>query len=153
MNKVTIVSVLLVFGICITQAFAQDGIVTLQSEHSAEVTVDRLEKVLKDNGLNIFEKVNHREGATSVDMELAPTIVLIFGNPKLGTSLMHCTPTVAIDLPQKILVWEDQEGNVMVGYNSPSYLKKRHDIEGCDQELNKISKALNKFTQSAASSN
>jgi uncharacterized protein (DUF302 family) len=86
-------------------------------------------------------------------MELPPTTVLIFGNPKLGTPLMQCAPTVAIDLPQKMLIWEDDNGNVSIGYNSPEYLKKRHNIAGCDQELQKISGALQKFAQNAAGIN
>lgn len=132
---------------------AQDGMEIMQSEHSVEETTDLLEKILKDNGLNIFEKVNHQEGAASVNLELPPTRVLIFGNPKLGTPFMQCAPTTAIDLPQKMLIWEDQEGQVNVGYNSPDYLKQRHNIEGCDQELEKISGALKKFAQTAADSN
>lgn len=157
MKKLITFWVFLFLGIITAQAFAQDGdgvgIGIIESEYSVEETTDRLEKVLKDNGLNIFEKVNHQEGAASVNMELPPTTVLIFGNPKLGTPLMQCAPTVAIDLPQKMLIWEDKNGQVMVGYNSPSYLKKRHNIEGCDQELKKISGALKKFTQTAAGIN
>lgn len=127
--------------------------VTLQSDYSVEETTDRLEKILTDNGLTVFNRVNHQEGAASVNLELPSTTVLIFGNPKLGTPIMQCAPTTAIDLPQKILVWEDEEGNVNLGYNSPDYLKKRHNIQGCDQELNKISKALNKFARFSAGIN
>jgi uncharacterized protein (DUF302 family) len=132
---------------------AQDGVITLESNYSVEKTTNRLEHALTENGLTIFRKVDHQKGATSVDMELPPTTVLIFGNPKLGTPLMQCAPTVAIDLPQKMLIWKDQDGHVQVGYNSPDYLKKRHDIKGCDQELQKITGALKKFAQSAAGMN
>jgi uncharacterized protein (DUF302 family) len=66
---------------------------------------------------------------------------------------MQCAPTVAIDLPQKMLVWEHKDGNVSIEYNSPDYLKKRHNIEGCNQELDKISNALQKFARSAAAGN
>lgn len=137
-------------GITTTQAIAQDGIEIMQSEYSVAETTDRLENILEDNGLTIFQKVDHQEGAASVNMELPPTTVLIFGNPKLGTPLMQCAHTVAIDLPQKILVWADKDGQVKVGYNTIDYLKKRHSIEGCDQELQKISGALQKFAQTAA---
>lgn len=153
MQKAIIATIIFIFGVFLTNTFAQDGIEIIQSEYSVEETTDRLEEVLEDNGLNIFEKVTHQEGATSVDMDLPPTTVLIFGNPKLGTPLMQCAPTIAIDLPQKMLVWEEEEGNVNIGYNSPDYLKKRHNIQGCDQELNKISKALNKFAQFSAGIN
>lgn len=153
MKKLIALLVFVFLGITATQTIAQDGIEIIHSKYSVEETTDRLEKVLKDNGLNIFEKVNHQEGATSVNMELPPTTVLIFGNPELGTPLMQCAPTTAIDLPQKMLIWEDEEGQVNVGYNSPDYLKKRHSIEGCDEELQKIGGALKKFAQTAAGSN
>ena len=140
-------------GSTTTQAIAQDGIEIMQSEYSVSETTDRLENILEDNGLTIFQKVDHQEGAASVNMELPPTTVLIFGNPKLGTPLMQCAHTVAIDLPQKILVWADKDGQVKVGYNTIDYLKKRHSIEGCDQELQKISGALQKFVQTATGVN
>lgn len=140
-------------GITTTQAIAQDGIEIMRSEYSVAETTDRLENILEDNGLTIFQKVDHQEGAASVNMDLPPTTVLVFGNPKLGTPLMQCAPTVAIDLPQKMLVWEDKDGQVKVGYNTTDYLKKRHSIEGCDQELQKISGALKKFAQTTAGIN
>ncbi|WP_445663951.1 DUF302 domain-containing protein [Fodinibius sp. AD559] len=153
MQKAIITTVVFILGIITTPAVAQEGMEIVQSKYSVEETTDRLQKVLKDNGLTIFEKVNHQEGASSVSMEMPPTTVLIFGNPKLGTPLMQCAPTVAIDLPQKVLIWNDQNGQVNVGYNSPDYLKKRHSIKGCDQELQKISGALQKFAQTAAGIN
>lgn len=143
----------LLVGSFSAQLFAQDGMVITQSEYSVQETTDRLEKVLADNGLTIFERVNHQEGATSVNMDLPPTTVFIFGNPKLGSPLMQCAPTTAIDLPQKMLVWQKDDGTVNVGYNSPDYLKKRHNIEGCDQELQKINGALKNFAQTAAGIN
>lgn len=151
MKKITsFLTFLLLTGLFISESIAQDGMVTLESNYSVEKTTKRLESALTQNGLTIFRKVDHQEGAASVDMELRPTTVLIFGNPKLGTPLMQCAPTVAIDLPQKMLIWKDQNGQVQVGYNSPDYLKRRHDIKGCDQELQKITGALNKFAQTAA---
>ena len=153
MRKAIIATTIFIFGIFITTAFAQNGVEIIESKYSVEETADRLEKVLKDNELTIFEKVDHQKGAASVGMELPASTVLIFGNPKLGTPLMQCAPTTAIDLPQKILIWEDQDGEVNLGYNSPDYLKKRHGIEGCDQELQKIAGALKKFAQTAAGVN
>lgn len=153
MKKCITLCVFLFAGIFTTQLFAQDGMVILQSEYSVEETTDRLKSILIENGLTIFKQVNHQKGAGSVNMELPPTTVLIFGNPKLGTPLMQCAPTTAIDLPQKMLVWEDDEANVKIGYNSADYLKKRHNIQGCNQELDKISGALNKFARAAAGSN
>lgn len=125
----------------------------LKSNYSVQETADRLQKKLIENGLTVFNKINHHKGAVSVNMKLKPTVVLIFGNPKLGTPLMQCAPTVAIDLPQKMLIWEDAGGEVNIGYNSTEYLKTRHNIEGCSQELQKISKALQNLAQYAAGSN
>ncbi|MDZ7659009.1 DUF302 domain-containing protein [Fodinibius sp.] len=153
MQKVIIITITFMLGIIVIPANGQDGMEVIQSQHSVEETTDRLKNILKENGITIFQKVNHKEGAAAVNMDLSPTTVLIFGNPKLGTPLMQCAQTTAIDLPQKALVWEDSEGITHIGYNSPEYLKKRHNIEGCDQELNKISKALDKFTRAAAGSN
>ena len=149
-NLITLLAVFFLLGIFAIQAVAQDGMVTVNSQYSVEETVDRLENTLTNNGLNIFKKVDHRDGAASVDMQLQPTTVVIFGNPKLGTPLMQCAPTVAIDLPQKMLIWKDGNGNVSIGYNSPEYLKKRHNITGCDQELQKVNAALQKFAEAAA---
>lgn len=153
MQKTIIATVVFILGVVTNPAIAQDGLEIIQSEYSVEETTDRLEKVLKDNGLTIFEKINHQEGASSVNMKLPPTTVLVFGNPKLGTPLMQYAPTVAIDLPQKMLVWKGHDGQVHVGYNSPEYLEKRHNIEGCNQELKKISDALKKFAQTTAGIN
>ncbi|SMO60101.1 DUF302 domain-containing protein [Fodinibius sediminis] len=153
MYKAIITAIVVILGAAVTPVMAQDGMVKLKSNYSVEKTIDRLENVLTGNGLTIFRKVDHQEGAASAGMELPPTSVLIFGNPKLGTPLMQCVPTVAIDLPQKILIWRDQDGQVHVGYNSPDYLKKRHAIEGCDQELQKIARALKKNVQTAAGIN
>jgi uncharacterized protein (DUF302 family) len=140
-------------GFVISESIAQDGMVMLESNYSVEKTTNQLEHTFTENGVTIFRKVDHQKGAASIDMALPPTIVLIFGNPKLGTPLMQCAPTVAIDLPQKMLIWEDQKGLVYVGYNSADYLKQRHDIKGCDQELQKITGALKKFAQTAAGIN
>jgi uncharacterized protein (DUF302 family) len=75
--------------------------------------------------------------------------VVIFGNPKVGTPLMQCAQSVAIDLPQKALVWEDSDGTVWLGYNDPDYLKQRHSIEGCDQVIEKVKGALAGFAKAA----
>jgi len=140
-------------GILNNTSRAQDGLTIVQSNYSPGETVNRLINIFDKKGLTIFKRVDHKKGAASVDMELPPTTVLIFGNPKLGTPLMQCAPTVAVDLPQKMLVWKNARGDVSIAYNSPAYLKKRHNIEGCGQELNKISNALKNLAQKAAGNN
>ncbi|MEO0444380.1 MAG: DUF302 domain-containing protein [Pseudomonadota bacterium] len=130
-------------------AFADNGVVALKSHYSVKITMDRLQNVLKNKGMTIFKRVDHAQGAASVGKTLRPTELLIFGNPKVGTPLMQCAQTVALDLPQKMLVWEDSEGIVWLGYNSPNYLAERHRISGCDQVLNKVSTALGNFAKAA----
>jgi uncharacterized protein (DUF302 family)/uncharacterized membrane protein YidH (DUF202 family) len=104
------------------------GIVNKLSNHSVEQTVDKLENILQAKGVTLFALVDHSGEAEKVGMKMRPTKLLIFGSPKAGTPLMLAAPTIAIDLPLKILVWEDGEGKVWISYNSPEYLRERHDL-------------------------
>jgi uncharacterized protein (DUF302 family) len=108
------------------------GIIDRPSNHSVEQSVDRLKKILQSKGATLFALVDHSEEAKKVGMKMRPTKLLIFGSPKAGTPLMLAAPSIAIDLPLKILVWEDEQGKVWISYNSPDYLKERH---GLPQEL------------------
>lgn len=130
-------------------AVAAEGLVVKPSNHSVSETIDRLQAILEEKGLKIFGRVDHQAGATGADLELRPTEVLLFGNPKLGTPLMTGSQTTAIDLPQKALAYEDEDGNVYLAYNDVGYLMWRHGIEGRDEVLNKIKGALGKFTDAA----
>jgi uncharacterized protein (DUF302 family) len=103
-----------------------NGMVHLSSSHSVAETLARLEALLKARGLAIFARIDHSGEAAKVGLEMRPTQVLIFGSPKAGTPLMIASPTVAIDLPIKALVWEDADGRVWLSYNSPEYLRQRH---------------------------
>jgi uncharacterized protein (DUF302 family) len=130
-------------------AWAGEGLVTVKSAHDVETTADRLVAALEEKGMTVFRRVDHAAGAEEVGQELGPTELVIFGNPKVGTPLMRCGRTVAIDLPQKALIWEDDSGAVLFAYNSPQYLAKRHGIEGCDEVIAKIEKALANFARAA----
>jgi uncharacterized protein (DUF302 family) len=131
-------------------ALAAEGLVTVASAHSVADTADRLEQVLLDKGMKVFIRVDHAAGAASVDQQLPATELVIFGNPKVGTPLMQCSRSVAIDLPQKALIWEDDEGQVWLSYNDPSYLGARHDLgEQCAKVLEKVSGALGNFAAAA----
>jgi len=132
-----------------TGAVAQEGLITVKSPHSVAMTLDKLTTVLESKGMKIFTRVNHAEGAAGAGLELRPTEVLLFGNPKIGTPLMNCAQSVAIDLPQKMLAWEDESGQVFLGYNDPMHLKARHGIEGCDPVLEKVAGALGNFAAAA----
>jgi uncharacterized protein (DUF302 family) len=105
-----------------------NGIVDKLSHQSVEETVERLKRVLQSKGVTLFAIVDHSGEAEKVGMKMRPTKLLIFGSPKAGTPLMQAAPSVAIDLPLKILVWEDGQGKVWVSYNSPAYLQQRHGI-------------------------
>ena len=130
---------------------AQDGMIKLQSPHDVATTLDKLTSVLESKGMSVFGRVNHASNAESAGMSLRPTEVLIFGNPKIGTPLMLCSQSVAIDLPQKMLAWEDEAGEIWLGWNDPTHLKTRHAIEGCDEVLEKVTAALSNFAKAAVS--
>ena len=129
---------------------AADGVINVPSDYGVEETANRLEEVLKNKGMTIFNRVKHSESAAAVGIELRKTELIIFGNPKVGSPLMKCQQTVAIDLPQKALVWEDEAAKVWISYNDPRYLEKRHNITGCEETLMKVEKALAGITKSAA---
>jgi uncharacterized protein (DUF302 family) len=131
-------------------ANAADGLITVQSKHSVAETVDRLEKKLEAAGFRIFARVDHAAGAKRVDMQLAPSELLIFGKPDVGTLLMQSQPTVGIELPLKYLVWEDAGGNVMVSWNDPAWITARHDITDRAQVVEKMQGALKKFAGEAS---
>jgi uncharacterized protein (DUF302 family) len=104
------------------------GIITRPSRHSVAQTVETLTAVLRSKGVRLFALVDHSGEAAKVGMTMPPIKLLIFGNPKAGTPLMLAAPSVAIDLPLKILVWEDGQGRVWLSYNSPAYLMARHGV-------------------------
>jgi len=107
---------------------SDNGIITLPIQHSVDQTVEKLQALLRAKGVMLFALVDHSWEAAKVGMKLPPTKLVIFGNPKAGTPLMLAAPSVAIDLPLKILVWEDGQGKVWLSYNSPAYLQQRHGV-------------------------
>ena len=128
---------------------AEKGLVTMQSNHSVQDTADKLAAIIESKGMKVFARVDHQKNAQSVDLTLRPTQVIMFGNPKAGTPLMNCEQSVAIDLPQKILISEDADKKVWLSYNNPEYLKDRHNIKGCDTQLANIAKALDGVSKAA----
>jgi len=107
---------------------ANNGIIAIPSNHSVDQTVEKLTGILHAKGITLFALVDHSGEAEKVGLKMPPTKLLIFGNPKAGTPLMLAAPNIAIDLPLKILIWEDAEGEVRVSYNSPAYLQERHHL-------------------------
>jgi uncharacterized protein (DUF302 family)/uncharacterized membrane protein YidH (DUF202 family) len=107
---------------------SENGIVTIPSHQSVDQTVQRLEGILKAKGVKVFALIDHSGEAEKAGMQMPPTKLLIFGSPKAGTPLMIASPSIAIDLPLKVLVREDAAGKVWVSYNAPSYLQARHGL-------------------------
>ena len=107
---------------------ADPGIIDKPSNHSVDQTVKKLKAILAAKGVTLFALVDHSGEAEKAGLKMPPTKLLIFGSPKAGTPLMLAAPSIAIDLPLKILVWEDGQGKVWVSYNSPAYLQERHDV-------------------------
>jgi uncharacterized protein (DUF302 family) len=144
----TLLSFFIFFGLA-SVAVADSGLVNVKSTHSVKDTADRLEKALATKGMTVFSRIDHAAGAKKVGLALPPTELVIFGNPKVGTPLMQCSRSVAIDLPQKVLIWENDQGQVWLTYNDPAYLATRHAITGCEAVLEKIGGALQNFAAAA----
>jgi uncharacterized protein (DUF302 family) len=104
------------------------GIIDTPSNHSVDETVEKLKGILQAKAVSLFALVDHSGEAEKVGMKMRPTKLLIFGSPKAGTPVMLAAPSSAIDLPLKILIWEDAQGKVWVSYNSPVYLQERHGL-------------------------
>jgi len=133
----------------VSLAYADNGLISIKSPYDVKKTADRLENALSAKGMTVFIRINHAEGAQKVGKNLRPTELVIFGNPKVGTPLMQCGQSVAIDLPQKALIWEDKAGQVWLTYNDPKYLANRHGLAGCEEVIKKIEKALGNFAKAA----
>ena len=142
------VSLILVL-VFVSMVSADPGLIHTKSAHNVMATADRLEDIVKEKGMRVFLRINHTENARKVGQDLRSTELIIFGNPKVGAPLMQCSQTVAIDLPQKALIWQDENGQVWLSYNDPHYLATRHEIESCKAVLDKVKTALKNFTKAA----
>lgn len=111
-----------------TVPIPDNGMLHLSSPYSVAETVQRVETKLREHGVTIFCRVDHSGEAEKAGLEMRPTQLIIFGSPKGGTPVMVASPSIAIDLPLKALVWRDPGGKVWVSYNSPEYLQKRHNV-------------------------
>jgi uncharacterized protein (DUF302 family) len=107
---------------------SDNGIVSQRSQHTVGETVERLRKILEARGVMLFALVDHSGEAKKAGLQMPPTKLLIFGNPAAGTPVMLAAPSIAIDLPLKILVWEDAQGAAWLSWNSPEYLQRRHGV-------------------------
>jgi uncharacterized protein (DUF302 family) len=135
---------LLAFG-----ARAETGLVNVASAFNVAETADRFAAAAEKAGLKIFARIDHAAGAAKVGQELRPTQLIIFGSPKVGTALMTSDQRVGIDLPLKVLAWQDAEGKVWLSYNSPDFLFGRFTIEDRAPVKQKVTGALKKLTKAA----
>jgi uncharacterized protein (DUF302 family) len=120
-----------------------DGLITCLSRHDPKATMERLAAAVTSRGMAIVARIDHAAAAAKVGMDLRPTEVLIFGNPRAGTPLMQAAPTVGIDLPLKALVWQDDQGKTWLAYNEPQWLAARHGIDAAvAQTLAAMAEAL-----------
>ncbi|MFY0598175.1 MAG: DUF302 domain-containing protein [Cyclobacteriaceae bacterium] len=127
------------------------GLIIKTSKSDFDTTYDKLKNALDSNpNLKLILELDHSKNAASVDLNLNPTRIIMFGNPNLGTLLMQSNQTAGIDLPQKVIVYQDSNGDVKVAYNDPAYLKDRHNLNDVDDVLNKVSGALDKISSVAA---
>jgi uncharacterized protein (DUF302 family) len=139
------------FLISVCASATTKGLISIESHHSVKETANRFESIIKNKGLTLFSRINHQKNASGVNLDLRATEVIIFGNPKIGTPLMQCSQEAAIDLPQKVLIWKDSNNKVWFSYNNPEYIKERHQIQGCDKVINKISNVLSSLSNAATS--
>lgn len=128
-------------------AQADSGLITKRTEHSVAETLDRLEKAVKEAGVTVVARIDHAAAAARIGQTLRPTAVLLFGNPKLGTPLMQARQTIGIDLPLKVLAWEDDKGQVWLSYNAPQALASRHGLPAGSVEP--MTQALERLTELA----
>lgn len=128
---------------------AEQGIISKKSKFSVKVTLDRLESIVKKKGFKIATRWSHDKGAKGAGIALRPTELLIFGNPKVGSHFFTSNQTAGIDLPMKALAWKDKKGQVWLTYNDPAYIANRHGINDRAKIQNKMTGALNKFTNIA----
>jgi uncharacterized protein (DUF302 family) len=132
------------------QAMAADGLISVRSSHGPKETVRRLEAEVKAKGLTVFAHVDHAAGAVEVGLPLRATDLLIFGNAKGGTPLMQLHQTMGIDLPLKILVWQDQGGVTWLSYNDPGWLAQRHRLDkDAESSVNGLTGALRAIANAA----
>jgi uncharacterized protein (DUF302 family) len=127
----TVTFALTFLALATAPAYAADGLTAVKSPYSVKETMDRLESGAKARNLVVFVRVDHAAGAQKIGKTLRPTELLVFGNPQGGTPLMECAQSAGIDLPLKALAWQDESGQVWLGYNEPAFLAARHGVATC----------------------
>jgi uncharacterized protein (DUF302 family) len=127
-----------------------EGLTSIRSRFGPKVTMDRLQAEIRAQGMTVFARIDHAAGAAEVELTLAPTELIIFGNARGGTPLMQSAQTVGIDLPLKALVWEDTAGRTWISYNEPSWIAQRHNVANAEPVVSKMTAALSAMSKAAA---
>ena len=128
---------------------ASEGMIAYRSDAGFGVTLERVEPAVEARGLFVMKVVDHAAAAKQFGQDLIPNTVVLFGNPKIGSQVMTCAPRAGIDLPQKLMVWEE-DGAVFVAYNDPQHLVWRHSIEGCEDLLARVAESLDGLAREVA---
>lgn len=150
MTRIRTLGLALGTALLTTQVFASD-MIELTSPHSVTDTIDRLEEAVQGAGAKIFARVDHAAGAAQIDAELRPTQLLIFGNPKIGTPAMQASQTAGLDLPLRVLAYENEAGETVVVYHDPATLASTHGIDASAPFIQMMTGALDKLTAKATS--
>jgi len=129
-----------------------EGLTTAPSSFGPSQTMNRLEAEIKKNGMEVLARIDHAAGAAKVGLQLTPTELIIFGNARGGTPLMQSAQTVGIDLPLKILVWQDAAHNTWVSYNDPRWIAERHGVANAQPVVNKMANLLRAISREATGS-
>ncbi len=129
-----------------------EGLTSIESTFGPKETMDRLEAEIHQKGMNVFARIDHAAGAANVGLALAPTELIIFGNPRGGTPLMQSVQTVGIDLPLKALVWQDAANKTWLSYNEPGWIAQRHGVAGAESTIDKMADLLSAIARKAAGS-
>ncbi len=144
-----LIPAMLITMLAVSPALGADGMVTKPSAFSVAETIERLEKGARERDFVIVARVDHAAAATKAGLELRPTVLLIFGNPRGGTPLMQSAPSIGLDLPLKALAWEDAAGRTWLAYNDPQWLAQRHGVSGRPELVQRMSTALDQLTDAA----
>ena len=129
-------------------AQAAGDLVKKPSPNGVQQTMDRLEQIVQDKGLTVFNRIDHQANAKNIEMEMGPTQVLIFGNPKMGTAIMKQDPAAGLDLPLRVLVYQDNDGKTWISYHDPGALEKDYQLQG-NPAIGKAQGALGAITDAA----
>ncbi len=130
-----------------------EGLTSIRSSFGPKETMDRLEAEIRAQRMTVFARIDHAGAAAVVGLKLAPTELIIFGNARAGTPLMQSVQTVGIDLPLKVLVWEDAGGKTWLSYNEPSWIARRHGVRNAEQVVSKMGATLSAMARKVANSN